>query len=259
MNALLHHCGLPAMRYASGSAPRVALDTPDDSEEEPDEEEAPVGVLTTWSGPAPVIRPGIVHRLDKGTSGLLVVAKDEYTHAHLCDQFKARSVRRSYVSLLCGLPSLTSGRVEIPIGRDPRDRKKMAAIPVSGGSSKSRTAASRFRVLEVLANGGSTLVEWRLETGRTHQIRVHAQYLGYPLLGDDTYGGTQGAALSQLLPKTLTANHGSLKKLISGLQRPCLHAITLGFRHPRTLEELNFKCAPPQDFEDTWRTLRQMS
>ncbi|KAG0565136.1 hypothetical protein KC19_8G167600 [Ceratodon purpureus] len=264
VNALLHHCGLPAMKYSSGSPPRIALETPDDSEESDEEtdEEAAGGILTTWSGPAPVIRPGIVHRLDKGTSGLLVVAKDEYTHTHLCDQFKARSVRRSYVSLTCGVPSLTSGRVEIPIGRDPRDRKKMAAIPVSGGSSgssKSRTAASRFRVLEVLANGGSALVEWRLETGRTHQIRVHAQYLNHPLLGDDTYGGTQGAAMSQLLPKTLTSNHGSLKKLISGLQRPCLHAITLGFQHPRTLEELNFKSAPPQDFEDTWRTLRQVS
>lgn len=262
VNALLHHCELPAMRYSSGSTPKNALESPSVDDSEEIDEEALVGTVTTLSGPPPVIRPGIVHRLDKGTSGLLVVAKDEYTHAHLCDQFKARSVRRSYVSLTCGVPSLKSGRVEIPIGRDPRDRKKMAAISASGssaGRSKSRTAASRFRVLEVLANGGSALVEWRLETGRTHQIRVHAQYLGYPLMGDDTYGGTQGAALSQLLPKTLAANHGSLRKLISGLQRPCLHAITLGFQHPRTLEELDFKCAPPQDFESAWRTLRQTS
>ncbi|CAM6035617.1 unnamed protein product [Sphagnum compactum] len=257
VNALLHHCGLPAMRYA-----RAALQDPlhesEELDDDSDDDETPGSIVAMWLGPAPVIRPGIVHRLDKGTSGLLVVAKDEHTHEHLCDQFKARSVRRSYVSLTCGLPTLMSGRVEVPIGRDPRDRKRMAAIMNAKGGSRARSAASRFRVLEVIAEGGSALVEWRLETGRTHQIRVHAQHLGYPILGDETYGGTPGAALARLLPRASPSNQGALRQLVAGLQRPCLHALTLGFTHPWTQEEHNFTCAPPQDFEDTWRTLRQL-
>ncbi|CAI5503429.1 unnamed protein product [Closterium sp. Naga37s-1] len=115
------------------------------------------------------VRPGIVHRLDKGTSGLLVVAKDPFSQAHLSAQFKARTVHRSYLSLVIGTPSPLSDRVDAPIGRDPKDRKRMAVLPLTG-SHRSRRAASRYQVLESLAGGAAALVEWRLETGRTHQV-----------------------------------------------------------------------------------------
>ncbi|CAM6088062.1 unnamed protein product [Calypogeia fissa] len=268
VNALLHHCRLPSMRMATGSsAPKSLLGSEEEQFQEEDEdlleddddEEAALQLVheDLWSGPAPVIRPGIVHRLDKGTSGLLVVAKDDYTHEHLCNQFKARTVRRSYLAMTCGLPPLSIGRVDVPIGRDPRDRKRMAAFPFASSNARTRSAASKYRVLEILAGGGSALVEWRLETGRTHQIRVHAQHLGYPLIGDDMYGGTKGAAISKLLPRCPSGKHGILRHLVANIERPCLHAQTLGFTHPRTGDDHNFKCPPPDDFEEVLQALRQ--
>ncbi|BBN11548.1 23S rRNA pseudouridine1911/1915/1917 synthase [Marchantia polymorpha subsp. ruderalis] len=263
VNALLHHCGLPAMQLVTGSSgSQKGLLGVQDSEEEdelPEDDEAvDPGTLhkVEWSGPAPIIRPGIVHRLDKGTSGLLVVAKDDYTHEHLCNQFKARTVRRSYLSLTCGSPPPGIGRVDVPIGRDPRDRKRMAAFPFASPNMRTRPAASKYRVLEVLAQGGSSLLEWRLETGRTHQIRVHAQHLGYPLLGDEAYGGTKGAAEAKLLPKFPSVKHGPLRHMVAQIDRPCLHAQTLGFLHPWTGEELNFMCPPPEDFATILQLLR---
>lgn len=143
VNGLLHHCGLPAMSVLSGSQPSMALDAArepqglqegshqgDDGVRDEDEADDAfvAAILAPLHGPVPIIRPGIVHRLDKGTSGLLVVAKDEVSHRGLCEQFKARTVERAYVAVTCGVPNPSSGRVEAPIGRDPKDRKRMAVV-----------------------------------------------------------------------------------------------------------------------------------
>ncbi|KAL6955006.1 23S rRNA pseudouridine(1911,1915,1917) synthase [Sarracenia purpurea var. burkii] len=205
------------------------------------------------------VRPGIVHRLDKGTSGLLVVAKDEHSHAYLSEQFKQHTIQRAYISLTCGVPSPISGRVDIPIGRDLNNRIRMTAVPGPSKCRQARHAASRYRVLEILAGGGSALVEWQLETGRTHQIRAHAKYLGIPLLGDEVYGGTKSMAISKLRPKTPSKLHGKLVQLVSRLERPCLHALVLGFRHPHTSENMNFSCLPPADFTQILSQLREIS
>jgi 23S rRNA-/tRNA-specific pseudouridylate synthase len=125
---------------------------------------------TLWPAPPPgVVRPGIVHRLDRGTSGLMVVAKSDAAHAGLCAQFKARSVSRIYTAITTGAPSPGDGRVATNIARDPAHRLRMAAAPF--GSGRGRRAASNYTTLGLLAGGGAALVEWRLETGRTHQIR----------------------------------------------------------------------------------------
>ncbi|RWR90682.1 RNA pseudouridine synthase 2, chloroplastic isoform X1 [Cinnamomum micranthum f. kanehirae] len=202
------------------------------------------------------VRPGIVHRLDKGTSGLLVVAKDEHSHACLSEQFKNHTICRVYLSLTVGVPSPSYGRIAIPISRDSNNRIRMAAVSDTS-NRHARHAASR--VIEILADGGSALLEWRLETGRTHQIRAHAKYLGIPLLGDEVYGGTKNMALSLLRARTHSSNHGHLLHLVSKLQRPCLHAFTLGFKHPHTDEDMQFSCPPPADFAEVLSQLRAIS
>ncbi|CAI9108065.1 OLC1v1007581C2 [Oldenlandia corymbosa var. corymbosa] len=250
VNGILYHCSLPTM---------VSLPQPSPEEDVLSEEDDDEEVIAYPSEAS--VRPGIVHRLDKGTSGLLVVAKDAHSHAHLAEQFKNRTIKRVYVSLTCGVPSPDSGRVEIPIGRDLNNRIRMAAFPPSAsGKGKTRYAASKYKTIEILANGGSALVEWRLETGRTHQIRVHAKYLGVPLLGDELYGGTKGMATSSILPRVPTSFHGSLQRLISSvLERPCLHAFSLGFIHPYTLENMHFSRLPPPDFAEILNQLREIS
>ncbi|KAI9201441.1 hypothetical protein LWI28_023609 [Acer negundo] len=245
VNGILHHCSLPTGPY---SYQEVISDAEDISDDE--------GLCSSIG--AASVRPGIVHRLDKGTSGLLVVAKDEHSHAHLSEQFKLHTIQRIYISLTSGVPSVTSGRVEVPIGRDPNNRIRMTAIPGSSKHGQARHAASRYKVLEVLAAGGSALVEWRLETGRTHQIRAHAKYMGIPLLGDEVYGGTKNMAMSLLQPRTSSSCHGELLKWVSGLDRPCLHAFALGFTHPHTGEKLQFTCPPPPDFADILTQLRKI-
>ncbi|KAL8524186.1 hypothetical protein ACS0TY_013961 [Phlomoides rotata] len=117
----------------------------------------------------------------------------------------------------------------------------------------------RYKVIEVLAGGGCALVEWRLETGRTHQIRAHAKYLGIPLLGDDVYGGTKSMALSLLQSRNPSIYHAQLLQLIDRLERPCLHALTLGFRHPNSGENLSFSKIPPPDFSEILDRLRNIS
>lgn len=200
-----------------------------------------------------------MHRLDKGTSGLLVVAKDEHSHAHLAEQFKSHSVTRVYVSLTSGVPTPTSGRVEIPIGRDLNNRIRMTAVTGLNYSGPVRHAASRYKVLEVIANGGAAVVEWRLETGRTHQIRAHAKYIGIPLLGDDLYGGTKDMSLSLLRPRIPADSHFELINVISSIERPCLHAMVLGFKHPCTGKYMHFSCPPPADFAGILSQLRRFS
>jgi 23S rRNA pseudouridine1911/1915/1917 synthase len=263
VNALLHHCGLPGVRLGPGAdPPPLALTPADESdidEDDDDDEGAPgllLGSQTATAAPAAgaVIRPGIVHRLDKGTTGLVVVAKTDAAHISLCTQFKDRTVGRAYQALTLGVPRPPSARVATNVGRDFRDRKKMAAFAY--GSTRGRLAASNYTVLETLAAGRAGLVEWRLETGRTHQIRVHSKHVGHSLIGDDAYGGGAGAAVSALgggKTARVAATHGVLKALGG---RPALHAKTLEIDHPVTGERLRFDSELPPDFTAALDALR---
>ena len=179
--------------------------------------------LDNLSGIGGEIRPGIVHRIDKDTSGLLLVAKNDMAHVSLSEQIKAHSVHRVYRAIVIGGFREDEGTVDAPIGRHPTDRKKMAIVP--GG----RSAVTHWRVLERLR--GATLVECRLTTGRTHQIRVHMASIGHPVLGDPVYG-----------PKRSPWP-------VAGGQ--LLHACSIGFVHPRTGEELRFEAEPEARFA-TW-------
>ncbi|MFN4091061.1 MAG: RluA family pseudouridine synthase [Alphaproteobacteria bacterium] len=184
------------------------------------------------SGIGGVRRPGIVHRLDKDTSGLLVVAKNDVAHTGLAAQFAARSVRRLYRAVVWGVPQPGAGRIEGNIGRSTRDRKKMA-VTTAGG----RPAATRYRVLRHF--GVAAEVECRLESGRTHQIRVHMASRGHPLVGDTVYGG--GGRRGGADPRAAVAR---------AFGRQALHAETLGFTHPRTGEDLDFRSPLPVDLRD---------
>lgn len=184
--------------------------------------------LDRLSGIGGEIRPGIVHRIDKDTSGLLLVAKNDFSHASLSEQIKAHSVQRAYMAIVQGGMRQECGTVEGPIGRHPSDRKKMAIV--SGG----RDAVTHWRVLEPLK--GATLLECRLTTGRTHQIRVHMASIGHPLLGDPLYG-----------PKKMPYP-------VQGGQ--LLHAFRIGFVHPRTGKEMLFEAPPEARFLDWQRRLK---
>ena len=172
------------------------------------------------------LRPGIVHRLDKDTSGLMVVAKNDQSHRHLAEQIKTHRFTREYTALVHGRVRENQGRIEAPIGRDPRDRKKMAVI--SGG----RPSITNYRVMERFVN--YTLVRCRLETGRTHQIRVHMAYLGHPVVGDPLYGP---------------------RKNSWGLDKQILHASLLAITHPTTGEIMTFESPLPEYFNDLLRDL----
>lgn len=167
-------------------------------------------------------RPGIVHRLDKGTSGLLVVAKTETAHEHLADQFRNREVFKSYVALVHGQMEKESGEVDQPIARDPRNRTRMAVV--RGG----RPSLSLYKVRRRLER--FTLLNVELKTGRTHQIRVHLAWLKHPVVGDEVYGAGRDK----------TVINPVLRSRIAKLGRQFLHAEQLGFRHPRTAEPLRF-------------------
>jgi 23S rRNA pseudouridine1911/1915/1917 synthase len=174
-------------------------------------------------------RAGIVHRLDKETSGLLVVARTAAAHKSLVAQLQAREVKREYLALVVG--ELTAGgTVDAPIGRHPLHRKRMAVVP-SG-----KSAVTHYRVLERFQ--GYTLLGVRLESGRTHQIRVHMAYLGHPLVGDPTYGGRPRLA-SGLTP--------ALRDAVTRFKRQALHARVLGLRHPSTGQWMQWKAEPPAD------------
>ena len=173
-------------------------------------------------------RPGVVHRLDKDTSGLLVVAKSVETHRRLVGMMKERKVDRRYLALVHGSFSAETGTIEAPIGRDPANRKSMAV-----GGVAAREARTHFRVLERL--GDFTLVEARLETGRTHQIRVHFLAIGHPVVGDPTY-----------------ARRDSL-----GIGRQFLHSYRLGFSHPMTGDSLDFEAPLPPDLAKALDALRR--
>jgi 23S rRNA pseudouridine1911/1915/1917 synthase len=175
------------------------------------------------------IRPGIVHRLDKDTSGLLVVAKTEAAHEDLADQFRAREIFKSYVALVYGVVKQESGRVEQPIARDPRNRTRMAIV--AGG----RGALSLYRVRRSYES--FTLLDVELKTGRTHQIRVHLSWLKHPVVGDELYSGGRENGLEDV----------RLRAEIRKLRRQFLHAEQLGFRHPKTGDQIKFTAPLPPE------------
>jgi 23S rRNA pseudouridine1911/1915/1917 synthase len=206
VNALLHHCG------------------------------------TSLSGIGGVARPGIVHRLDKDTSGVMVAAKTDAAHRGLSALFAAHDIERAYIALTRGAPAAWAGTLTTRLGRSPRDRKKMAVLRAGG-----REAVTHYRVRSVFGSGDRVLaarVSCTLETGRTHQIRVHLASLGAPVLGDLVYGSA-APALSV---------RAAIEK--AGLKRQALHAAVLGFRHPITGETLRFETSPPPDMVELEAALR---
>jgi 23S rRNA pseudouridine1911/1915/1917 synthase len=166
-----------------------------------------------------------VHRLDKGTSGLIAVARNDAAHRGLAGQLRTREMGRTYVAIARGRMKHDAGVLEGPIGRHPKERKRMAVV--AGG----RYARTRYEVME--RKRDHTLVRCELDTGRTHQIRVHLAAAGHPIAGDAEYGGDE-----------------------SGARRPMLHALRLRLRHPRTGELMSFEAAPPADFSDFWAAAR---
>jgi 23S rRNA pseudouridine1911/1915/1917 synthase len=155
-------------------------------------------------------RPGIVHRLDKDTTGVLVVAKTDFAHQHLQAQLKAKTARREYIAIVHGVPKTEIDIINLPIGRHPVDRKKMAIVPVEKGG---REAVTHWKILERIGN--YTLMEFRLETGRTHQIRVHTSHLGYPILGDPIYSSDRSIGIN-LLGQMLHAHRLILEHPVTG-------------------------------------------
>ncbi len=182
-----------------------------------------------------VKRPGIVHRLDKGTSGLMVVAKNEAAHRALAHDFAAHAITRAYQAVVWGVPQPKSGEISGRIGRNPRDRKKMAVV-----SSRGKLAVTRYKVLKAFGNKAA-LVECRLATGRTHQIRVHLTAKGHPLIGDASYGKQSQSRLAALPERA--------RKAAAALGRQALHAYLLGFRHPASGEYLEFRSRLPSDIK----------
>lgn len=196
------------------------------------------------SGIGGVRRPGIVHRLDKDTSGLLVVAKNDVAHAGLSAQFadhgRTGPLERAYLAIVWGAPRRAGGTIDAPIDRSTKNREKMAVV----AEGKGRVAMTHYEVLAPFPAGAAepvaSLLRCELETGRTHQIRVHLAHLGHPLLGDRVYG-PGFATKAQKLPE-------SARKALEALNRQALHAELLGFAHPVTGETLRFRSDPPDDF-----------
>jgi 23S rRNA pseudouridine1911/1915/1917 synthase len=194
----------------------------------------------TLSGIGGVLRPGIVHRLDREASGLLVVAKHDRAHVRLAAQFSVHTVDRVYDAVAWGVPSPPEGKIDAPIGRDPTERKRMAIVRRGG-----KAARTRYR-LEAATGTLASWVRCELATGRTHQIRVHMASIGHPLVGDPLYGARQRRRARE-----------AVREALSGFNRIALHARVLGFEHPVSGERLRFERPPPREMIALFERLRR--
>lgn len=197
---------------------------------------------SSLSGIGGVARPGIVHRIDKETSGLLVVAKHDAAHTHLSAQLSDRTLGRTYLALVWGTPKTAAGTITGNIGRSTSNRQKMAVLKTGG-----RTATTHYKVIKTLANGAFSLVECKLETGRTHQIRVHFAHIGNPLVGDPVYGQSTS---SRLLNNPYKSLPEQTRAALSAFKRQALHARELHLVHPHSLEEMSFSCEIAEDLQE---------
>lgn len=190
------------------------------------------------SGIGGEIRPGILHRLDKDTSGVMVVAKSDSAHRALTSAWGSDAVEKEYLAVVYGMPKKTSGKIEAPIGRHPSDRKKMAVV------ERGRAAVTLYRVEQQLPH--VSLLRCRLKTGRTHQIRVHLKHLGHPIVGDPLYSGPQWRGIPDK----------RIQKALAAFDRQALHAVRLTFPHPRSGEAVTFEAEMPEDMQQLLAVLR---
>ena len=200
------------------------------------------------SGVGGVVRPGIVHRLDKDTSGLLVAAKNERAMGSLAKQFAKHTIERAYHAVVWGSPRLGDGVIATQLGRNPFDRKRMSVLRTGG-----KEAVTRYRVVERfgdLERPFASLIECRLETGRTHQIRVHLTHLGHPLIGDPSYGRSRQS------PRAKTPAEEAAYETVTNFRRQALHAYLLGFQHPSLHKTLRFESPWPADLSSLIAALR---
>ena len=212
--------------------------------------------LSALNGP---LRPGIVHRLDRDTSGAILVVKDEKVHKHLALQFEERTIKKEYLAVVKGEPELDSDKIDLPIGRDKRDRKKMAIRHDIG-----KNAVSIFEVIERFP--GYTLVRVILETGRTHQIRVHMKTIGHPVVADSEYGGSDACYIEDLMKPVSNKDVHSLAKMTELcnntsdpiIERQALHAYKIGFTHPVYNKAMEFTAEIPKDMHNLITTLRKI-
>ncbi|MBV9979020.1 RluA family pseudouridine synthase [Bradyrhizobium sp.] len=203
------------------------------------------------AGVGGVARPGIVHRLDKDTSGLMVAAKNDRAMASLAKQFAARTIERAYHAVTWGAPRAGDGIIEGDIGRNPFDRKRMAIVRHQG-----KPARTRYRLMERYgseARAFASLIECRLETGRTHQIRVHLAHLGHPLIGDSVYGRARKP------PRPKSETEQIAYAAAAEFPRQALHAWLLGFQHPGTHKQMRFESQWPEDFSSLIAALRELN
>jgi 23S rRNA pseudouridine1911/1915/1917 synthase len=193
------------------------------------------------SGIGGTLRPGIVHRLDKDTSGVMIVAKNDEAHRTLTANWNSAHVRKEYLALVYGTPSAASGSIDAPIGRDPRDRKRMAVVTAG------RRAMTDYAIVERLSY--VSLLRCVLRTGRTHQIRVHLKHLGHPIVGDPAYSGPQWRGIPDK----------RLQRVLSNVTRQLLHAQRITIQHPRSGEPMTFEAPLPEDFAEVLGALRRAS
>lgn len=191
------------------------------------------------------IRPGIVHRLDKTTSGLMIVAKNNQAHVHLAQQIETRELVRKYKALVWGLIKPTEGVINIPIGRSRLDRKKMTILKTGG-----KQAITHYKTLEILYGGLFSLIECKLETGRTHQIRVHLNHIAHSIVGDQTYGNN-----NRKIHRCLE----SLQEALRTMNHQALHSFYISFIHPRNKNRVKFKKEVPLDYNELVEFIRKVS